>query len=79
MRRFDFKEKNLTNEILKVLNTYLSDHSSQKKASYYGLSIKIDCKYEDIEAKADIVIECIETYIGVISNDWKIKACLTMS
>lgn len=23
--------------------------------------------------------ECIETYIGVISNDWKIKACLTMS
>lgn len=55
MRRFDFKEKNLTNEILKVLNTYLSDHSSQKKASYYGLSIKIDCKYEDIEAKADIM------------------------
>ena len=23
--------------------------------------------------------ECIESYIGVISNDWKIKACLTMS
>jgi hypothetical protein len=68
MRRFDFKEKNLTNEILKVLNTYLSDHSSQKKASYYGLSIKIDCKYEDIEAKADIVIECIDALQNTFSN-----------
>ena len=68
MRRFDFKEKNLTNEILNVLNTYLSDHSSQKKASYYGLSIKIDCKYEDIEAKADIVIECIDALQNTFSN-----------
>lgn len=68
MRRFDFKEKNLTNEILKVLNTFLSDHSSQKKASYYGLSIKIDCKYEDIEAKADIVIECIDALQNTFSN-----------
>lgn len=68
MRRFDYKEKNLANEILKVLNTYLSDHSSQKKASYYGSSIKIDCKYEDIEAKADIVIECIDALQNTFSD-----------
>ena len=68
IRRFDYKEKNLANEILKELNTYLSDHSSQKKASYYGSSIKIDCKYEDIDAKADIVIECIDALQNTFSD-----------
>ncbi len=68
LRRFDYKEKNLANEILKKLNTYLSDHFSQKKASYYGSSIKIDCKYEDIEAKAAIVIECIDALQNTFSD-----------
>lgn len=68
IRRFDYKEKNLTNEILKELNTYLSDHSSQKKATYYGSSIKIDCKYKDIKAKADIVIECIDALQNTFSD-----------
>ena len=68
MRRYDYKEKNLANEILKELNTYLSAHSSQKKASYYGSSIKIDCKYEDLEAKADIVIECINALQNTFSD-----------
>ena len=68
IRRFDYKEKNLANEILKELNTYLSEHSSQKKASYYGSSIKIDCKYEDMDAKADIVIECIDALQNTFSD-----------
>lgn len=68
IRRFDYKEKNFANEILKELNTYLSDHSSQKKASYYGSSIKIDCKYEDTDAKADIVIECIDALQNTFSD-----------
>ena len=68
VRRFDYEEKNLVNEILKELNTYLSEHSSQKKASYYGSSIKIDCKYEDMDAKADIVIECINALQNTFSD-----------
>ena len=68
IRRFDYKEKNLANKILKELNTYLSEHSSQKKASYYGSSIKIDCKYEDTDAKADIVIECIDALQNTFSD-----------
>ena len=68
IRRFDYKEKNLANEILKELNTYLSEHSSQKKASYYGSSIKIDCKYEDMDAKADIVTECIDALQNTFSD-----------
>lgn len=68
LRRFDYKEKNLANEILKELNTYLSDHSSQKIASYYGSSIKIDCKYKDLETKANIVIECIDALQNTFSD-----------
>lgn len=68
IRRFDYKEKNLANEILKELNRYLSDYSSQKKASYYGSSIKIDCKYEDMDTKADIVIECIDALQNTFSD-----------
>ena len=68
IRRFDYKEKNFANEILKELNTYLSEHPSQKKASYYGSSIKIDCKYEDMDAKADIVLECIDALQNTFSD-----------
>lgn len=68
MRKFDYKEKNLAIEILKELNTYLSEHSSQKKASYYGSSIKIDCKYKDLETKANIVTECIDALQNTFSD-----------
>ena len=68
IRRFDYKEKNLANEILKELNTYLSEHSSQIKASYYGSSIKIDCKYKDLETKANIVTECIDALLNTFSD-----------
>ena len=68
IRRFDYKEKNLANETLKELNTYLSEYSSQKKASYCGSYIKIDCKYEDMDAKANIVIECIDALQNTFSD-----------
>lgn len=68
IRRFDFMEKNLTNEVLKELNKYLSDQSTQRKASYYGSSIKIDCKYDNLETKADIVKECFDALQNTLSD-----------